>query len=142
MATQIQHASFTVGDVDRSVDFYQKALGLSFKDKQGRDPDFAARVTGIPGANIVCAYLTTGNCDLELVQYLSPAGDKIDTRTCNVGSAHVALIVDDFNDTMQKVLAMGGRLAGEVSTIPAGPNKGRSIAYMEDPDGNTLEVLG
>ena len=136
----MNHMSFTVSDLDRSVAFYE-FLGLSLVSKADRDATFSARVTGIPGAELRIAYLRAPNCAVELIQYLSPPGERIDTRTCNVGSAHVCFIVDDFGEMIERLGGAGVRFPGEVSEVPAGPNFGRGVAYFEDPDGNTVEVI-
>ncbi len=141
MIVSMNHVSFTVSDLDRFVAFYQDALGLETVSKAERDPAFAALVTGIEGAHILVAYLKGPGCAVELIQYLSPPGEKIDTRTCNVGSAHVCFDVEGMEASIQKFTRAGGRLAGEVAPIPAGPNKGRLVAYLEDVDGNTVEFI-
>ena len=72
---------------------------------------------------------------------MKPKGVKIDTRTCNVGSAHVCFNVDDFHGLLKRVVAAGGRMAGEPTAIPDGPNAGRLAVYLEDPDNNTIEFV-
>lgn len=140
MIVEMNHMSFTVGDLDRSVRFYQ-ALGLRVASVAGRDPEFSARVTGIPGAELRIAYMQAPNCAVELIQYLSPPGERIDTRTCNVGSAHVCFVVDDFEAMLARLRAEGVRFPGEPAVVPAGPNRGRGVVYFEDPDGNTVELF-
>ena len=141
MIVEMNHMSFTVADLDRSIRFYQDLLGLTLVSVAGRDPAFSSRVTGIPGAELKIAYLSAPNCSVELIQYLSPSAAKADTRTCNVGSAHVCFIVDDFTPFVRRLRDAGVRFAGQPSTVPAGPNKGRGVLYFEDPDDNTVEIL-
>ncbi len=133
--------SFTVSDLTTSVAFYRDVLGLELASLAERDPEFSARVTGIPGAHLRIAYLRAPNASVELIQYLQPEGARIDTRTCNVGSAHVCFIVDDFPALMQRLREANVVFSGEVATVPAGPNIGRGVVYCEDPDGNTVEFL-
>jgi catechol 2,3-dioxygenase-like lactoylglutathione lyase family enzyme len=123
------------------VHWYQDVLGLTLVSLASRDPSFSARVTGIPGAELRIAYLTAPNCAVELIQYLRPKGDKLDTRTCNVGSAHVCFIVDDFEAMVQRLRGRGVVFPGEPAVVPAGPNIGRGVLYFEDPDSNTVEIL-
>ena len=141
MIVEMNHMSFTVSDLDRSVDFYQHVLGLELISVAGRDSAFSSRVTGIPGAELRIAYLRAPNAAVELIQYLSPAGEKIDTRTCNVGSAHVCFIVDDFEAMVDRLRERGVAFPGEPARVPAGPNVGRGVLYFEDPDSNTIEIL-
>lgn len=141
MIIETNHMSFTVSNLDRSIRFYEGLLGLQTVSVAGRDPAFSARVTGIPGAVLRIAYLRVANCAVELIQYLSPEGVKIDTRSCNVGSSHICFVVDDFDDLVERLRQAQVVFAGEPSIVPAGPNKGRAVLYFEDPDSNTVEIL-
>ena len=141
MIVEMNHMSFTVSDLDRSVNFYRDVLGLELISVAGRDPEFSARVTGITGAELRIAYLRAPNCAVELIQYLTPPAAKIDTRTCNVGSAHVCFYVDDFDAMVARLIGSNVHFPGTPSVVPAGPNRGRGVAYFEDPDGNTVEII-
>jgi glyoxylase I family protein len=141
MIVRMNHVSFTVSDLDRAINFYRQILGLRLLGVGDRDPTFSAIVTGIPDARLRIAYLGANNCAVELIQYLSPPGVKLDTRTCNVGSAHVCFEVEGFDEMVRRICVGGGFLAGACAVVPAGPNRGRRVAYLEDPDGNTLELL-
>ncbi|ETW99245.1 MAG: hypothetical protein ETSY1_15700 [Candidatus Entotheonella factor] len=141
MYTSVNHTSFTVSDVDRSVTFYTDALGMKLLNISERDSEFSEQVTGIPGAHLKIAYVEAANYRIELIQYLAPAAEKIDTRTCNVGSAHVAFNVDDLQGMYEEMSGKGVKFISEPCTIPAGPNKGGKVVYLEDPDSNTLEFI-
>jgi len=141
MILEMNHMSFTVGDIERSVPFYRDLLGLSLVSLASRDRAFSERVTGIPGAELRIAYLQAPNAAVELIQYLSPAGLKLDTRTCNIGSAHVCFVVDDFDLLVGRLRNASVHFAGQPTTVPAGPNLGRQVLYFEDPDGNTIEIF-
>ena len=141
MITSINHMSFTVSNVDASVRFYHELLGLEIVSVAERSPEFSARATGIPGAHLKIAYLKMGNCAVELVQYLSGQGKRIDTTTSNVGSAHICFTVSRFHGMVQRLREKGVRFVSEPAEIPAGPNKGRHMVYLKDPDGNTLEFI-
>jgi len=142
MILSTNHTSFTVSDVERSVAFYRDLLGFRLLSLAERPQGFAEIATGIPGAHLKIAYLEApGGHRLELVQYLSPPGAKLDTRTNNVGSAHLALNVDDLRQVYQEFNAKGVRFKGEPIEVPAGPNKGNLMVYMLDPDDFTLELI-
>ncbi len=141
MILEMNHMSFTVSNLDASVEFYRDVLGLKLVSLAARDREFSERVTGIPGAELRIAYLGAPNAAVELIQYLSPPGVKLDTRTCNVGSAHVCFVVDNFDSLVADLRARAVTFSGEPSTVPAGPNRGRQVLYFEDPDGNTIEIF-
>ena len=142
MILTTNHTSFTVSDVERSVAFYRDLLGFKLLSLAERPREFAEIATGIPGAHLKVAYLEApGGHRLELIQYLSPPGVKLDTRTNNVGSAHLAFNVDDLRRMYNELKARGLRFKGEPIEVPAGPNKGNLMVYMLDPDDFTLELI-
>lgn len=141
MIINVNHTSFTVSDLDRSISFYRNLLGLELISLTGRDPAFSEKVTGIPGANLKIAYLQAPGHRLELIQYLSPSGEKLDCRTNNIGSAHLAFNVDNLPALYADLKAKGVQFKSEPLEVPAGPNKGTMAVYFTDPDGITLEFL-
>ena len=141
MISLLHHASFTVEDLDRSVAFYRDFLGMKLEGIWEREAAYAQDVTGIPGARLRLAYFTLKNASFELVEYLEGTGTKIDTSPNNIGSAHVCFITGDFDGIVGRLGEWGGKLAGKICSVPAGANRGKRVAYVKDPDGNTLEIL-
>ncbi len=141
MISLLHHASFTVEDLDRSVAFYRDFLGMKLEGIWEREAPYAEDVTGIPGARLRLAYFTLENASFELVEYLEGKGKKIDTSPNNIGSAHVCFITGDFDGLVGRIGEWGGKLAGKICSVPAGANRGKKVAYVQDPDGNTLEIV-
>ena len=141
MIKSVDHTSFTVSDVERSLTFYRDLLGMELISLAERDPEFAEKITGIPGAHLKSAYLQAPGHRLELIQYLSPPGKKLDTRTHNVGSAHLAFIVEDLRRLYADLKAKGVQFKSPPMEVPAGPNRGNLAVYCTDPDGITLEFI-
>ncbi|NLB84047.1 MAG: hypothetical protein GX791_07355 [Synergistaceae bacterium] len=141
MISLLHHASFTVEDLDRSVTFYRDFLGMKLDGIWERESAYAQDVTGIAGARLRLAYFSLENASFELVEYLEGKGQIIDTSPNNIGSAHVCFITTDFDGIVGRLGEWGGKIAGKISTVPAGVNRGKRVAYVEDPDGNTLEIL-
>ena len=141
MITSINHLSFTVSNLNASVKFYSQVMGLKIIDVSSRDLKFSEKVTGIAKARLKIAYLSGNNCSIELIEYLSPKGKKMDTKTCNVGSAHICFNVDNFKNFINILKKNRVMMASEPQMIPAGPNKGRLVVYAKDPDSNNLEFI-
>jgi catechol 2,3-dioxygenase-like lactoylglutathione lyase family enzyme len=141
MITAVNHTSFTVSNLDRSIAFYRDLLGMELMSLAGRDPAFVEKVTGIPGANLKVAYLQAPGHRLELIQYFSPPGRKLDLQTNNVGCAHLAFNVDDLPKMYAEMKAKGVHFKSAPLEVSAGPNKGALVVYFTDPDGITLEFL-
>lgn len=137
------HTSFTVSDLDRSVAFYRDVLGFEVTSKAPRNPDIVSRVTGIPGTEMMIAYVRGPDHSLELIQYLGPREGRGRVRSlpCDVGFAHIAFDVDDMDAAVAAAAASGVTVIGEVATIDQGPNTGGKVAYLRDWDGVTVEFI-
>jgi catechol 2,3-dioxygenase-like lactoylglutathione lyase family enzyme len=137
------HTSFTVSDLDRSVAFFRDALGFEVTSKAPRNPDIVSRVTGIPGTEMLIAYVRGPGHSLELIQYLGPREGRGRVRAlpCDVGFAHVAYDVDDIDAAIEAAASHDVHLIGEVAVIDQGPNAGGRVAYLRDPDGVTIEFI-
>lgn len=141
MITNMNHSSFTVSDINESIKFYRNILGLTLIDVNTRGIDFSQSVTGIKDADLKIAYFEANNCKVELIQYLSPKSQKIDTSTCNIGSAHICFNVDNFAQFVENLKKNNVKFSGNICEIPAGPNKGKQVLYFEDNDSNSIEII-
>lgn len=135
----IHHVSFTVKDVDRSLAFYQKLGFQVASDRRNLSADFLRKITGFPDAVLHVAYLSGFNVQLELIQYVHPAGVDLDKANNNVGSAHLCFVVSDIYACYEKLQGEGVSFRSAPVPIDAGPNAGRAAVYFLDPDGYTLE---
>ena len=141
MITNMNHASFTVSNLENSIKFYRDILGLKLLDTSTRDLEFSQKVTGIHDAYLKIAYFEANNCRVELIEYFTPKCEDIDTKTCNVSSAHICFNVDSFDAFVDKLHSNNVRFSGDICLIPGGPNKGKKVLYFEDPDSNTIEII-
>src|SRR3954470_23566484 len=83
-----------------------------------------------------------GGHKIELLEYLAPVDRKrANLRPCDVGSVHVALLVNDLNLVLERIAASGWKAAGEAQTLIKGPNAGKRVVYVRDPDGTTIEFM-
>ena len=138
MPTTHSHTSFTVSNLERSVDFYTRLLGFKVETRLQIKSPGIEQITGFAGAHLDACIVSIEGFRLELIQYLSPPGVKLDTRTNNVGAAHVGLWVDDVEAKYREMLAAGVRFRGApTSSLPGRPK----VTYFLDPDGITLELM-
>jgi len=104
----------------------------------------ASEITGVEGAEIKLAVVKApGGHKIELLEYLGPLERKanVDLRPCDVGFVHVALIVDDLDAILSAINASGWEAAGKPQTLQSGPNAGKRVVYVRDPDGTTIEFM-
>lgn len=141
MILSTNHTSFTVSDLDRSIAFYRDILGFELISLANREPAFAAKVTGIAGAHLKVAFIQAPGHRIELIQYLSPPGKKLDLSTNNIGCGHLAFNVDNLAKMYAEMKEKGVQFKSQPMEIPAGPNKGGYAVYFTDPDGVTLELI-
>lgn len=141
MITTMNHTSFTVSNLEQSVDFYQNVLGLELVSYAERDEEFSAAVTGIQGAKLNIAYMKAANCSVELIEYIAGMGERIDTKPCNIGSAHICFNVKEFDRWIDHLKKNHVQFRGALCHVPEGPNKGKQVVYAIDNDGNNLEFI-
>src|SRR5438132_903225 len=92
------HTGITVENLERSLAFWRDMLGFELSHTAHQTGELAEEITGVAGAEIKLAVLKTpGGHKIELLEYLAPPDrTQISLRPCDVGSVHVALLVDDL----------------------------------------------
>ena len=137
------HTGITVSNLERSLAFWHDVLGFELYHTAHQAAEMAKEITGVAGAEIKLAVVKPpGGHNIELLEYLAPAKRKhVDLRPCNVGHTHVALIVDDLKPILTKIAASGWCAAGKPQTLKTGPNGGKRVFYVCDPDGTTIELM-
>ena len=138
------HTGITVSNLERSLDFWQNVLGFEFSHRAHQTGEMASEITGVAGAEIKLAVVKApGGHKIELLEYLAPPDHKrhVDLRPCDVGSVHIAFTVDDLDAILQKIAVSGWKAAGKPQTLQSGPNAGKRVVYVRDPDGTTIEFM-
>jgi lactoylglutathione lyase len=119
------HTCYRIGDIDRSVAFYEK-VGF---EETGRMPigDEAINVfMNLPGEDPV----------LELTYNHGVTDYELGT-----GYNHIALMVDDLDATLE-TLAADGIEPEKPPYRPGGRSEGHFICFLRDPDGYRIELIG
>ena len=136
------HTGITVSNLELSLAFWRDVLGFEPSHRAHHAGDLASKVTGVPGAEISIAVLKGYGHKIELLEYLAPPTRKhVDLKPCDVGSAHVAFTVDNLDAVLTTITASGWQAAGEPQTLKSGPNAGKRVIYVRDPDGTTIEFM-
>jgi glyoxylase I family protein len=136
------HTGITVADLERSLAFWQGVLGFELSHRPHHTGDLASEVTGVPGAEILIAVLKGYGYKIELLEYIAPADRRrAKLRPCDVGSLHVAFKVDNLDAVLSAIAASGWRAVGKPQTLESGPNAGKRVVYVRDPDGTIIEFM-
>jgi lactoylglutathione lyase len=115
-----------VGNLDASLDFYTRVLGMKLLRKK----DY-------PEGRFTLAFVGYGPEEETAVLELT---HNWDTAKYEVGSGygHVALGVDDIAATCQAIREAGGKIVREPGPMKHGTSV---IAFVEDPDGYRIELI-
>jgi lactoylglutathione lyase len=122
------HTMIRVGNLERSVDFYTKLLGMNeIKRKEYPEGRFTLVFIGYGSDE--------HNCPLIELTY------NWDTDKYDIGNGfgHLAVGVDDIYATCDKISKHGGNVTRAPAPMKFGG--GRNIAFVEDPDGYKIELI-
>lgn len=138
------HTGITVSNLERSLAFWRDVLGFEFSHSAHQTGERPEQITGVKGADLKLAVLKTPTGHkIELLEYDAPGDRKKDNalRPCDLGHVHVALIVDDLDAILERMAASGWKAAGKPQSLTSGPNAGKRVVYVRDPDGTTIEFM-
>lgn len=124
---QFLHTMLRVGNLQRSIDFYTKVLGMELlRTSENPQYQYSLAFLGFGGGN-------PAQAELELTYNWGT--DHYDLGTAY---GHIALGVPDAYAACEKIRAAGGQITRE-----PGPVKGGStvIAFVTDPDGYKIELI-
>ena len=121
------HTMLRVGDLDRSIAFYTEVLGMRLLRRQ----DY-------PEGKFTLAFVGYGDEADHTVLELTYNWDT-DRYDIGSGYGHIAIEVDDVYQAADAIRAKGGRILREAGPMNAGTT---IIAFVEDPDGYPVELIG
>jgi catechol 2,3-dioxygenase-like lactoylglutathione lyase family enzyme len=81
------------------------------------------------------------NGNIELAEYLSPKGKKIDLSPCNTGLAHLAFTVNNLHQDYERLCEKGVHFVHAPLWAKDGALKGWGICRCYGPDGITIELM-
>jgi lactoylglutathione lyase len=123
---RLLHTMLRVGDLQRSIDFYTRVLGMRL-----------LRTTERPEQKYSLAFVGYGtnpeHAEIELTY-----NHGVTSYEMGTAYGHIALAVPDVAAACERIRASGGTITRE-----AGPVKGGTtvIAFVQDPDGYKIELI-
>jgi len=119
IARALNHVSFPVRDLERSLRFYRDLLGLVPIPR----PDF-----GFPGA-----WLAAGDAQVHLIEVTDDVPVGSPPPSLNPLAGHTAFAVRDYAAAVAALEAAG------VEILPTSEQMGQ--LWLKDPDGHVIELI-
>ena len=153
---RMDHVSITVRDLDRSIKFYSRALGMKLLRISVLNPS--------PGTKYRNAYMYSGALTLEIITAEKSAkqsarkGSVQKTLRGTLGITHLGVRVSNLDASVKRLKAAGARLIGEPFAINRDAftntfvakrmnrdisyvrRPGKRIAVFSGPDGEIIEL--
>ena len=123
---QLLHTMLRVGDMQRSIDFYTKPMGMKL-----------LRTTDRPEQKYSLAFVGYGDESQHAVIELT-YNYGVSQYDLGSGFGHIAIGVDDIRGVCEQVRSAGGKVTREPGPVKGGTTV---IAFVEDPDGYKIELI-
>ena len=122
MATSYLHTCYRIGDIDRSVSFYEK-LGFEERGRMNIGDEAVNVFMGLPGEDPV----------LELTY-----NHGVDSYELGTGYNHIAVTTDDLDGKLANLSEQGIEPEKPPYRVREG---GSRICFVRDPDGYRIELV-
>jgi len=124
---RLMHTMIRVLDMDKSIDFYCRHLGMKMM-----------RRTDYPGGEFTLAFVGYGDEDTHAVVELTHNWGQTDPYDIGSGFGHLAIAVPDIYGACDGMRAEGVTISREPGPMQHGTSV---IAFIEDPDGYKIELI-
>ncbi len=123
---RILHTMLRVGDLQRSIDFYTRVLGMTLLRKsENSEYKYTLAFVGYGDEKDEAVIELTYNWGVSEYELGSAYG-------------HIALEADDIYGTCDALRAAGAKITREPGPVKGGTTV---IAFVEDPDGYKIELI-
>ncbi len=123
---RLLHTMLRVGDLQRSIDFYTRVMGMTL-----------LRTTERPEQKYSLAFVGYGSnpehAELELTW-----NHGVDKYEMGTAYGHIALQVPDARAACERIRAAGGNVTRDAGPVAGGTTV---IAFVTDPDGYKIELI-
>src|SRR3954454_22150850 len=124
---RLLHTMIRVKDLDRSVDFYTKLLGMQ-----------ELRRREVPDGKYTLSFVGYGDESSNAVIELTYNWDQKDGYDLGTGFGHLAVGLPDVYKACEDLKQAGAKIAREAGPVKFGTTV---IAFVEDPDGYKVELV-
>lgn len=123
---RLLHTMLRVGDLQRSIDFYTKVLGMKLL-RTSENPEYKYSLAFVGYGN------NPDHAEIELTYNWG-----VDKYEMGTAYGHIALSAEDIYKTCEQVRAAGGNITREPGPVLGGSTV---IAFITDPDGYKVELI-
>ena len=124
---RLLHTMIRVGDLQRSIQFYTDVLGMKL-----------LRQKEYPTGEFTLAFVGYGDeVDHTVIELTYNWG--VDQYELGNAFGHLAIEVPDVYKACDEIRKQGGKILREAGPMNAGVT---IIAFVEDPDGYSIELIG
>jgi lactoylglutathione lyase len=125
---QLLHTMLRVGNLDRSIEFYTKVMGMNLIRRTERpEQKYSLASVGYEQGNI------SNQAEIELTY-----NHGVDSYELGTAYGHIALGVKDLYKTCEDIRVAGGKITREPGPVQGGNTL---IAFVQDPDGYKIELI-
>jgi catechol 2,3-dioxygenase-like lactoylglutathione lyase family enzyme len=142
----IRAIGLTVTNCDRSLNFYQEALGFELITDITVEGEDYSDLEGLTEAKIRIITLQLGDELIELMEYLNITGKPIpkDSQSNDIWFQHLAIVVSDMDRAYAQVCSFPIEpiSVAPQTILPGNEASGGVRAFkFKDPDGHDLELI-
>ncbi|MEA9567489.1 lactoylglutathione lyase [Polynucleobacter sp. AP-Nickl1-40-C4] len=124
----ILHTMLRVGDLNRSIDFYTKVLGMNLlRTTERPEQKYSLAFVGYGKGN------GDGQSEIELTY-----NHGVQSYDLGTAYGHIAIEVPDAYAACAAIKAAGGNVTREAGPVAGGDT---IIAFVTDPDGYKIELI-
>jgi lactoylglutathione lyase len=123
---RLLHTMLRVCDLQRSIDFYTKVLGMKLL-RTSENPEYKYSLAFVGYGN------NPDHAEIELTYNWG-----VDNYDMGTAYGHIALSAEDIYATCDQVRAAGGHITREPGPVKGGTTV---IAFITDPDGYKVELI-
>ena len=144
LSRALVHVDLTVADMERSVEFYTKSLGLLVLEDCVLETEAAVFLSAGTARKMRMVFLTSGSTNsmmVELIQLLDDGGQGTSAASARPREVILAFLVSDLGEVVRAMAADGQHPVSDVFEIELTQLGRAQVVFYRDPDGYLIEFV-
>ena len=141
MIKKLDHASISISDMNRSLAFYRDMLGMKVEFEEETSGEKFGSVMGATGE--FRALVVKFEEGLELIQFISPAGVKLNSKPWDIGAILLDFEVSELDDLYKELKEKGVKFISPLTLLksPNSDDDSLKIVQLYGPDGERIVLV-